>query len=556
MIFAIPADAAAMPAKPKKAAINATTKKPSAQRNIVSLLLETLEVALHLPETRIVFRMGMKARRFLVCFKGATENPPYLGSPMCTHAHRVAHDTKGTKRRHETSGFRCMYRSTRNMFCLTHGVRYRTPLRLSWAIVVTLVILFPYCSCSAYSVLTHEAIIDSAWDGYIRPALLQRFPDTTREQLKEAHAYAYGGAIVQDLGYYPHGSKMVSDLTHYVRSGDFVEALLRDSKNVNEYAFALGAMAHYVADNLGHKMGTNRSVPVLYPKLRKKYGKVVTYEDDPLAHLKAEFGFDVLEVAKQRYAPDSYRDFIGFAVAQPLLDQAFQETYGIDLKTLFGNEDRAIGSYRYAVSSLIPRATRVAWHIKRDEIQRDLPGTTKKKFLYNLSRASYEKKWGKDYQQPTFGDRLLADLYYTLPKIGPLRILTFRTPTPETEQFFEASFNATLERYQSLLSDVKQHGAVHLPNDNIDVGEVTARGQYRLYDTTCADLLNKLAARNFADASRELRAELLRFYSEPAGPGDAKLKKKDRVKLESNLRQLKTAAGSLSAGQNGQTQLH
>jgi hypothetical protein len=147
-------------------------------------------------------------------------------------------------------------------------------------------------------------------------------------------------------------------------------------------------------------------------------------------------------------------------------------------------------------------------------------------------------------------------LYYTLPKIGPLRILTFRTPTPETEQFFEASFNATLERYQSLLSDVKQHGAVHLPNDNIDVGEVTARGQYRLYDTTCADLLNKLAARNFADASPELRGELLRFYSEPAGPGDAKLKKKDRVKLESNLRQLKTAAGSLSAGQNGQTQLH
>lgn len=435
-------------------------------------------------------------------------------------------------------------------------MRYRSQLRIGWVIVVTLAILFPYYSCSAYSVLTHEAIIDSAWVDSIRPALLQRFPDTTREQLKEAHAYAYGGAIIQDMGYYPHGSKLVSDLTHYVRSGDFVAALLRDSKNVNEYAFALGAMAHYVADNLGHKMGTNLSVPILYPKLEKKYGKVVTYEDDPLAHLKAEFGFDVLEVAKQRYAPDSYRDFIGFQVAKPLLEQAFQETYGIDLKTLFENEDRVIGSYRYAVSSLIPRATRVAWHIKKDEIQRDLPGATKKAFLYNLSRASYEKKWGKDYQEPKLADKLLADLYYILPKVGPLRVLTFRTPTPKTEQFFEASFNATLDRYQALLAELKQRGTVDLPNDNIDVGAVSARGQYHLYDKTCAELLNRLAARDFADASPQLRANLLRFYSEPAGPGDSKLKKKDREKLQSSLRLLKTATASLAAEQKGQTILH
>ena len=441
------------------------------------------------------------------------------------------------------------------MFSLGDAVRYRTYIRAASAIFLTLLILFPYY-CSAYSVLTHEAIIDSAWHDYIRPAILQRFPETTPEQLKEAHAYAYGGAIIQDMGYYPHGSKLVSDLTHYLRSGDFVETLLRDSENVNEYAFALGAMAHYAADNLGHKMGTNPSVPLLYPKLRKKYGKIVTYEDDPLAHLKSEFGFDVLEVARGRYAPDAYRDFIGFEVAKPLLERAFQETYGIGLKTLFKDEDRAIGSYRYAVSSLIPKATRIAWDLKKDEIQKDLPGATKKKFLYNLSRASYEKHWGRDYQKPTTMDKFLADLYRILPKIGPLRVLTFRTPTPETEKYFEASFNATLDRYREFLTQVREHSAVDLPNYNMDVGEITPRGKYHLYDKTCAELLDILASRNFADTSPDLRATLLRFYAEPPGPDDSRLKKKERDKLQTEVDQLKAASTNLSATEEPQNVLY
>ena len=375
---------------------------------------------------------------------------------------------------------------------------------------------------------------------FIRPVLLKRFPDATPGQLREAHAYAYGGAIIQDMGYYPHGSKLFSDLTHYVRSGDFVQALLRDAQTRDEYAFALGALAHYVADNFGHRMGTNVSVPLLYPKLEKKYGNVVTYEDDPLAHLKAEFGFDVLEVAKQRYAPDSYHDFIGFEVAQPLLERAFAETYGVEFKSLFEDENRAIGSYRRAVSSLIPKATRVAWDIKKDDIRRDLPGVTKKKFLYNLSRASYEKKWGTDYQKPTFGEKFLASLYHVLPKIGSLKILTFRTPTPETERLFEASFNATLQHYRGLLMDLKE-GPIDLPNDNIDVGERTARGQYHLYDKACEQLLEKLAANDFANASPELRADLMRFFSEPAGVDDSTLKRKDRERLQANLKQLRAS---------------
>ena len=146
----------------------------------------------------------------------------------------------------------------------------------------------------AYAVLAHEAIIDSVWDTTIRPLLLQRFPNATKEELKEAHGYAYGGAIIQDMGYYPHGNQFFSDLTHYVRSGDFILALLRDSKDLDGYAFALGALSHYAADNDGHLIGVNPAVPILYPKLKKKYGDSVTYEEDPLAHVKTEFGFDVL----------------------------------------------------------------------------------------------------------------------------------------------------------------------------------------------------------------------------------------------------------------------
>src|ERR1700692_2399458 len=241
-----------------------------------------------------------------------------------------------------------------------------------FATIVALALSFGWPSeAAAYAVLAHEAIIDSAWDTSIRPLLLKRFPDATGEQLKEAHGYSYGGAIIQDMGYYPHGSFFFSDLTHYVRSGDFVLALLHDSKDVDGYAFALGALAHYASDNEGHPMGTNRAVPLLYPKMKKKYGDSVTYEQDKLAHVKTEFGFDVLEVAHGRYAPDSYHDFIGFGVSAPLLEQAFQETYGLDLKSVLSDEDNVIGSYRHAVSQLIPKATRIAWSLKKDDIMKD-----------------------------------------------------------------------------------------------------------------------------------------------------------------------------------------
>jgi len=394
---------------------------------------------------------------------------------------------------------------------------------------------------AAYAVLAHEAIIDSAWDTSMRPLLLKRFPDATPAQLKEAHGYAYGGAIIQDMGYYPHGSFFFSDLTHYVRSGDFVLALLRDSKDIDGYAFALGALAHYAADNDGHPIGTNRAVPLLYPKLQKKYGDSVTYEEDRLAHIKTEFGFDVLEIAQGRYAPDNYHDFIGFGVSVPLLEQAFQETYGLDLKSVLTDEDKVLGSYRHDVSQLLPKATRVAWSLKKNDIMKDQPGITRKKFLFNLSRASYQKNWGKQYEPPTFKERFLAFLVRILPKIGPLKVLELKTPTPAAEKLFEASFNATMDRYRQLLSQARA-GLPDLPNENFDTGEIMGPGKYQLTDETQAKLLDALAKRKFNGASPEIRAELLEFFGHPDAPYAMKRKPKDWAKVQAELEELKNAA--------------
>ena len=390
-----------------------------------------------------------------------------------------------------------------------------------------------------YSVMSHQAIIDAAWENDLKPALRKRFPKATEDELNEGQAYAYGGAIIQDLGYYPYGSPFFSDLTHYVRSADFILAMLRDAQDVNEYAFALGAMAHYAADNNGHKIGTNRSVPILYPKLKKKYGDSVSYEQDKLAHVKTEFGFDVLEIAKERYAPESYHDFIGFEVSRRVLEEAFEETYGLDLKKVLVNEDRALNSYRRAVSNLIPIATRIAWQLKKDEIEADEPGMTRQKFLYNLKRAKYEQEWGKDYQQPTLGDKFLAFLYKILPKFGPLKVLQFKTPTPETEKMFEASFNDTLDQYRKLLRQQREAQQPALTNDNFDLGTASAPGQYQLSDSTHAKLLDKLADQKFAGMTPEIRSELLEFFGAPDTPFKLKKDKKAWSKLQTELEALR-----------------
>jgi hypothetical protein len=396
-------------------------------------------------------------------------------------------------------------------------------------------------------VLAHEAIIDAVWETHIKPLLLARFPGSTEEQLSEAQAYAYGGSIIQDMGYYPYGSHFFSDLTHYVRSGDFVQALLRNAKDLDEYAFSVGALAHYAADNQGHRLATNRAVPLLYPKLHKKYGDSVSYEQDPLAHTKTEFGFDVLEVAHESYAPDGYHDLIGFEVSQDLLDRAFEQTYGLQLRNVLLDEEKALNSYRHAVSKTIPTATKVAWSLKKDEIQTELPGITKSRFRYNLSRSNYEREWGKNYQKPTMGQRFLAFLYRLIPKFGPLKVLQFKTPTPEAQRMFRASFNATLDEYRRLLAEVRNNH-LDLPNDNFDVGEPTGPGKYAMNDDAHAKLLDKLANQKFAGTPSELRDELIQFYSEPDAPYSTKRDAKAWATVQSELTALKSTVSSAAAG--------
>ena len=225
-----------------------------------------------------------------------------------------------------------------------------------------LVAVWLFCSPAAfgYGVLTHQATVDAVWNDTFQPLLQQRFPNASAQELRNARAYAYGGSIIQDMGYFNFSSKFFSDLVHYVRSGDFVEALTEEAHDLNEYAFALGALAHHVGDNHGHALAVNRAIPVLYPELRARHGHEVTFADDHTAHLQTEFAFDVWQVAHGCYAPESFHQAIGFKVAKPVLERAFHKTYGLEMKEIFTSLDLALAAYRRAISQVIPRITRVA----------------------------------------------------------------------------------------------------------------------------------------------------------------------------------------------------
>jgi hypothetical protein len=376
------------------------------------------------------------------------------------------------------------------------------------------------CGLSAYSVLTHEEIVDLLWTDEIRPLLGKRYPGLSEDQLKQAHAYAYGGAVIQDLGYYPFGSKEFSNLVHYVRSGDFVRELLLESQDVNEYAFALGALSHYAADIAGHP-AVNQSVAIEYPKLRAKFGKSVLYAQDKTAHLKTEFGFDTAQVAKNRYASQQYHDFIGFQVSKPLLERVFPVVYGVELKDVLTHEDLAIGSYRFAISRLIPHMTQVALQVHKKDLIHETPDFAKQKFLYRLSRSDYEREWGKDYVKPGVGTRIISTLLRYMPRIGPFKGLSFKSPTPQTEDLYFKSINTTVDHYRAFLEAVRTDSLV-VPNCDLDSGNVTKAAEYSLTDDTYATLLAQLSERKFDRTSPELRDNILQFYSDPSAPIETK----------------------------------
>ena len=423
----------------------------------------------------------------------------------------------------------------------------RCSLLRNLSIVALLVVVC--CSQSqAYSVLAHEAIVDAAWKDGIEPVLLRRFPHATPQELLQAHAYAYGGAIIQDLGYYPFGSAFFTDLTHYVRSGDFVLALLEESRDLNEYAFALGALSHYTADTSGHHLATNLAVAMMYPKLAKKYGASVTYEEKPSAHLKVEFGFDVDQVAEGNYAPKAYHDFIGFEVSKPLLERAFKKTYSLDMSTVFVRVDLALGSYRHAVSTVIPRTSKVAWHLKKKELKQSQSQHTpvKAEYIYNISNSGYRKEWGTTYEKPGFFARLKALFSRVLPKVGPFSGLAFHPPPPAAEQLYMNSFNIALERYRAQLL-AQEEGRLQLPNDNLDTGGETVPASYKLTDDTYANLLEKISGQAISD---ELRRDLLYYYADLEKPFATKRDPKAWRELVRELNTLKSVPVPLSADGN------
>ena len=382
-----------------------------------------------------------------------------------------------------------------------------------------LLLLAPAAPAAAYSVLTHQSIIDSTWDRRLLPLLQQRYPGATPRQQDLARSYAYGGAIVQDMGYYPLGADLFTNLTHYVRSGDFVRNLLRAANTRNEYAFALGALAHYASDNVGHPEATNLILPTVYPKPRVEYGPVVTYEQAPINHSELEFCFDVVQIAAGRYRTNTFHKHIGFRVSKPLLRRAFAQTYGLKVRQLQLSFGVSVGVYRLAVNHVLPLVARAAWFSQRQKLREVSPYIRQRAAAYYASTPKQQKKYDRQYDVPGFGARLLSRVLDVLPKVGPLRDYAFKLPDAAGGARFHQSYRDALSFYGTLVREQPTDTAAttsKLPNTNLDTGQPTRPTDYVLADETYANLLRHLRQHKFAHLTPALRQNILAFYA--AGP--------------------------------------
>lgn len=402
-------------------------------------------------------------------------------------------------------------------------------------VIVVILLVVPFSvTCSAYSVLTHEALIDVNWENVILPLLKQKYPHSSKEALKEAHAYAYGGAVVPDMGYYPFGCKLFTNLIHYVRSGDFVEAVLNEAHTLDEYAFALGLLCHYNADVYGHSIGINVSVPVIYPKMKRRFGDTVTYAENHVSHLRTEFCFDVLQTARGNYASAAYHDFIGFKVADTLMETAFFATYGLSADELFGNLSKAIGRFRFITMNFFPLITKAAWANKQGEIKKAQPTATSRSFIYRMHRRNDKHQFGRS-DKPDFFDYVFVVFIKILPKIGPLKVLKYKDPGPNAEKKFIASFDTVTLHYARRVAILRKHD-VGLNNVDFDTGIPTSEGEYTLADKTYCDWLLKLKEKNFQTVTPSLKQSMLAFYATREKTGDDKR----NLKIAQALAQLKT----------------
>lgn len=391
----------------------------------------------------------------------------------------------------------------------------------------------------SYSVQTHEQLVDLAWKQSIRPLLLKRYPTLTEAQINEAHAYAYGGCAIQDLGYYPFGNAFLSDLTHYVRPGDFVLSLVRNSHNADELAFAIGSLSHYIGDTIGHSEAINEAVAVEFPKLAKKYGPVVTYEQGEHAHVRTEFAFDVNEISKRHFAPSAYLKHVGLAVPLPLLRRAFFQTYGIDLYDVIGHRNPVLRGYRFAIRSFLPRIAYAEVVLHKNGFPPEVQSEALDKLNKDLAQSEFENGWDQYRKKPGIGTHLLAYLLFILPRIGPLSDAAIRGPNAHTQQLYVESLNHSTERLRRILANFNS-AAGYVPNLDLDTGARVKPGAYRLTDETYAKLVGIVTRNPAQPIPSGLKRNIAHYYADPDAPISTKNDKEKWAKLQDELKLIPT----------------
>ena len=391
--------------------------------------------------------------------------------------------------------------------------RHRRFFLLRIVALLLCAVTFSAPSTQAYSVLTHEQLIDLAWSDSIRPLLLAKFPSATEEQLLEARAYAYGGSAVQDMGYYPFGKQFFSNLTHYVRSGDFVAWLLSNARSLDEYAFAIGALSHYVGDSIGHSEAINRATAVEFPKLASRFGSSVTYDESPHSHIRTEFAFDIAELSDGHFPSAAYLRYIGFGVPQQFLEEAFQKTYGLDIHEVLGQAHPALRSYRTSVRSFIPAFAEAEVVLHRRKFPAHIDSEADRIFRERLVRTSYERRWRHTQKGPGVKAHLLAVLVFIVPKIGAASDLAIRIPNPQTYEMYQSSVNHTVDIFSDMLHKLRKAGDdVKLANIDLDTGDHVKRSEYPLADATYARLLERLTSEPDRVIPTDTKRNIMTYY--------------------------------------------
>ncbi|MGD0347260.1 MAG: zinc dependent phospholipase C family protein [Terracidiphilus sp.] len=421
----------------------------------------------------------------------------------------------------------------------------------------------------AYSLLTHEQLIDLTWEDSIVPLLKSRYPNLTPEELDKARAYAYGGCVIQDIGYYPFGDEFFSDLTHYVRTGDFVLALFRNAHNANELAFAVGALSHYIGDSYGHSQATNRAVPLEFPKLEKRFGHIVNYAQGRHEHVRTEFAFDIDQIAHHRLAPLGYLRHIGIKVPVHQLALAFYETYGLteDFNVRSGRKIN-LQAYQFATRTLIPRVAYAVTilHRKQEPVEPDTPDAIEIEKESAAAAKLYD--WAAYYKKAPVETHLLAGVLWILPKVGPLEMVAVKGPSAAAEaDYMHSVVSATTvlherlalftpvearrERVLTATTSTETLGPADpkrpLPNRDLDTGAVTKPGGYPLTDTTYAELLDRLTRTPTQAIPPGIKSDVEAYYADPNAPIVTKQHPGEWKKVQEELKTLEAMPTSTEA---------